>query len=286
MGPSGMFASRGRSRVSYNGASLGEAGAVRTGSVMTATMPGLPSRYLSHQAGQHGDRNRDVAERQHDRGQRREIAQQSVGSIRVPAEGLKHAPDTVPQVQTDGNHCEYVKEHHYRLVKAGDHVVVNVAVFVARIDRAEREVEQVIDDEQQNEQAAVDHRPAREGGLEILSDAVSGRATCVVSRGQLDGCPDVDDERRNKDDSGEPKQLAEAEEGLADGAQKTAVVVEEGWSGVDLEIAPEMDDQIAEPDQARDGHHVFLADRRAPEGSQARDRPASGEGSVDHWYLV
>src|SRR5690348_16908446 len=141
-------------------------------------------------------------------------------------------------------------------MKAGDNIVVNVALFIARIDRAKREVEQVVDDEQQDEQPAVDHCPAGERGLQVFSVAIADGAAGVVTGGELDGRTDVDDEGGDQDDACDPEELGEAEEWLADGSEEAAVIIEEGGAGVDFEIAPEVDDQVAEPDQAGDGHDV------------------------------
>src|ERR1051326_1626844 len=107
MGPVGTRPSRGASSVSYNGSSVGVAGAVRTGSVMTATLPGLPSRlFLS--AGQDGDWNRDVAKRQQHRHERGEVTDQPVGARGIPAQGLEQASDAMPQVQANRNHYQHV----------------------------------------------------------------------------------------------------------------------------------------------------------------------------------
>ena len=43
-----------------------------------------------------------------------------------------------------------------------------------------------------------------------------------------------------------------------------AAAVQELRASVDLEIAPQVEDQVAEPDETGDGHDVLLANRGAP----------------------
>src|SRR5581483_6718824 len=108
------------------------------------------------------------------------------------------------EMQSNGDHGEFVKEDHDRLVKACHDIVVDVALDEVRIDGSEGEIEQVIDDEQQDEDPAVDQRAAGDRGLQVAPHAVAARSSRAVSCCQLHGSPDVQDEGRYQNDAYQP----------------------------------------------------------------------------------
>ena len=82
-----------------------------------------------------------------------------VAGLSPPAEGLEGAPQAVPQVEADHDHGDDVERRDVPMGggEVGDDLVVRPGTAALGVDRAERQVQQVPDDEQQDDDAAVAH---------------------------------------------------------------------------------------------------------------------------------
>src|SRR2546425_12783906 len=63
-----------------------------------------------HQSGQHGERDGEETDDQHDRDPERHALERVLGGGAGAAERLQGAPDPVPDVEADGDHGERVDE--------------------------------------------------------------------------------------------------------------------------------------------------------------------------------
>src|SRR4030095_12357449 len=96
----------------------------------------------------------------------------------------QHAPHPVPQVGPQQQHGGDVDERPRKQAEARDHFVVYIALLEARVHRAERQVEQVVDDEGEEEERAPAHGARRVGGLArppLAAPPPEGRSSCRSS---------------------------------------------------------------------------------------------------------
>ena len=109
------------------------------------------------------------------------------------AERLKHAPEAVIEVVAKHDHGDDVEERNGPDLKAEDHVIVNV-VFVegrAGMNGAERELQQVENNESRDDGAAPQHGAGSVSGIEIgLLDVFDGPGV-ALQQPKLEGRPDV-----------------------------------------------------------------------------------------------
>jgi hypothetical protein len=77
----------------------------------------------------HRDWGGDVADRQHDCDDRRQIAPQAVAARIIQAKRLEEAPDAVVQVQAKHTHRQHVDQRDKPVAEVADHVAVDVAVL-------------------------------------------------------------------------------------------------------------------------------------------------------------
>ena len=108
---------------------------------------------------------------------------------------------------------------------------------------ADRQIEEVGDEEGEDEDAGHGHESGRERGEASAADAASaelatGAAGAEEERG---GRVDVEDEAHRQDDPEQPEHELFGHEGLEGVAQPARVAVEVGAAGVDLEVAEEVD---------------------------------------------
>src|SRR5690606_19534229 len=113
---------------------------------------------LPYQAGQNCDRERDDREHDHQREDCGDRTSDVVVLLVVRAQRLQHAPEAVVQMQAERDHRRNVGERHRNALEADDEVVVDVAVHEVGVCIAEREVQQVVDHEQEDDDTAPLHR--------------------------------------------------------------------------------------------------------------------------------
>ena len=186
----------------------------------------------------------------------------------VDAERLKHAPQAVAQVQAQKADGDDVGERDPPHLKAGNHVVVDVALNVGRagMDVAGGQVQQMEDDEGEHDGARPVHGPRGVGGSDGLLARIADRARALFAQGQLHGRDDVQRDANQQDDAHRPKHFSNA-------VQKRAVGIQFCRAFKDLKVAQQVPDHEDEQDDARDGHHDLLADCGGPE-ARVPDCPA------------
>ena len=172
----------------------------------------------------------------------------------VKTERLYEAGRTVAHVQAEENHRKDVPGRDVPNAEAGDHVVIDVTFFEigARVDDAGGEMEQVIDDKAEEDGTAPIHGTRGVTGDNIFLAGVAFGACGVVTQGEADAGPDV--EQHSSEERG-----ADTPEQFGDAFEKVAVRIDFFGPFVDLQIAEHVADDENEKDHARDGHDRFLA---------------------------
>jgi hypothetical protein len=183
------------------------------------------------------------------------------------AEGLHEAPGAVVEVEAEGEHGQDVEPRDERALEPGHEVVVRVAVDEVRMDGVdpEREVHQVVDDEEEQDDAAPAHRARGVAGLAPLHLAIAHRPRGVVHDGQAPGRPDVQRHRDEQDSPRHPQQHA-----VSEGAQGLGVAVERLRAQVDLQVPEHVADHEAEEDHSGQGHHDLEAEGGPQEAVRVR----------------
>ena len=157
--------------------------------------------------------------------------------------------------------------------------MVHVPAHETWIRGAEREVEQVIDDVQEDDDAAPAHRTGGVGRVRGRETAIADRPRRPAGPRHAHRRPDVRQHRNQQNDPRSPQELAGSENGSAYGAQARGVRVELGRSLEDFEIAEQMCHHEQEQHEPGDRHDRLLADERADEHLPA-GHPDSGRGGV------
>ena len=202
-----------------------------------------------------------------------------VGVVR--AEGLEHGPGAMVDVHAQTDHGDEVGHDDRRVGEPDEHHPVCVVGALGRRVGGELGVrhvrcvlEDVVDDEGQQQDAAVAHRlggVAAAGALQLLVALGSG---AVVQADQLDGRGDVQREGREQGQAHSPEQ-----EWVR--LEARGVVVEGVWPQPDQHVAGGVDEDESDEDQPGDGHDDLLPDSRSPQvGEPAHHRSEMG-GAVN-----
>src|SRR5262245_22038884 len=117
-------------------------------------------------------------------------------------------------------------------------------------------MQEMINDESQNDEAAHQHGAGSVGGTHGMVLGVCDGARGEVVAGKGSGGPDVQEDHEQEEDTHGPEELDVS-------LQEGAVAVEGFRAEEYLEIAGEMADHEQEQDESRDGHDVLPAQRRA-----------------------
>ena len=140
-------------------------------------------------------------------------------------------------------------------------------------DPAQREVQDVEDDEGQQDQPRVEHCPRGDRGLHGSRLHVRLTPGDTIHPRQLDRVDHMEDERGEQRDPEQPQQRPK--------------VLELGGVGVDvfrrqedLQVANQVDDDKADHHQASKCHDPFLADGRPVKGDEAVRRDGPHRGGV------
>ena len=130
----------------------------------------------------------------------------------VDAEGLKHAPEAVAQMEAEQEQGEDVPGGNPPHAESADDVVVDIAFdeMRLRMDVAGGELQQVEDDEGQDDGAAPVHGAVSVVGIDRLLDLVADGPGFAIAQGQLDGGHDVQQHGDDQHQADDPEQFADA----------------------------------------------------------------------------
>ncbi len=181
----------------------------------------------------------------------------------VQAQRLEQAPQAVVQVEAQRHLGGDVEHRHPPHLKAGHHVVVDVAGHEAGVHRPPGEMQQVVDDEQRDDDAAPAHGARSVGGVDARAAGVGDRPRRAADQVELPRGPDVQHDGDQQHHAGAPQQGPPRQLGLAGAAQEFRVGVEHPRTLVELEVARHVPEHEPEQDQAGGGHHRLFAHRRA-----------------------
>ena len=160
--------------------------------------------------------------------------------------------------------------------ETGDEIVIGVAGNEAGVGRAEREVEQVVDDVADNDDAPPAHAARRIGRLAGFESAVAHRARLPTRTGDRQRRPEVCSHGQEERDPQTPQDLRAPEKWRANGAQALSIGIELLRALEHLEVPEQVSDDEQEQDQPGHGHDDLLADQRAHE-AHASAHGGSGE---------
>ena len=183
------------------------------------------------------------------------------------------------QVDAEGDVGDDVEDRHGEARQAGVEVAVDRAAHEVRVDPAPREVGEVEGEEQQDDDPGPAHRAGGEVGSDVVPlGLVLHRSGPAVHDRQRVGGVEVQDEGADQHEAQRPQgvgarqqrdeQLAEELAVDVDVVDLLAVVVDQ--PEVHLEVADHVGDDEADADDARDGHHVLLADGRRVQVEEER----------------
>ena len=193
-----------------------------------------------------------------------------------PAEGLRGAPDAVVQVGAEHQHRHQVDHRQPPGRERVDEQVVRVVRRAAvDVHLADREVQQVPDDEQQQRDAAPPHQPRRLGRSGVLLHRVRRGARRARPSPQRDRGVDVHHEREEQPDPDQPEETRVGQHRLAEGAQVLGVLVVGVVAGEGLQVAVHVQQHEGDEDHAADGHQDLQGDG----GAHAAGPPDEGAGS-------
>src|SRR5260370_25738667 len=140
------------------------------------------SSHLSHQD---EDRKGNVAERDHERKNRCEDSAPGIEFRMIEAEGVKHAPQAVIQMQTErevGDDVDCADPPH---LKSSDDVMVRIIGYEIRMELSELQMSEVIPDEEKDDDAAPSHRSRGVARFDIIAVVVRNRPRATVHQCQL-----------------------------------------------------------------------------------------------------
>ena len=132
-------------------------------------------------------------------------AEQAIDELAVlfvlPAERMEHAADSVPEMQAEERHADDIEDGDDRVGETDDHHVVDVVAIFGVMQRFEvgvgevdslgldGEVQEVIDDEGEDDQAADEHGSRGVAGTDRFVIAIASGARGAVFGAELDGGP-------------------------------------------------------------------------------------------------
>ena len=191
-------------------------------------------------------------------------------------ERLKHAPQPVIQVVAQHDHGDDVEHRRRPELKSRHYVVVHVVNIegTAWMDRAKREVQQMVNHESQDDRPAPHHGARSVGGMKVGLFRVRNRPSSTLQPPQRERSPDMQADRRQKGDSRAPQQRWHA-------PQHFGVVINFLRWLVDLQITGQMPDDKAKQDEPRHRHDSFFADCGIPK-AQPCQRIISGSAHSPH----
>src|ERR1017187_7339082 len=226
------------------------------------------------QTGHHRDGDGAIANRDQDGDDGRALLDQGRVAWVVDAHGLEHAPQAMVQVHAQQDHRHDVKRRDRVVLEAGDDVVVDVRRHGVPIDVLQGEygpngeVQDVKDDEGADDGAAPDHGAGGVGSRHvILLDVGDGPGGPILAP-KLDGGGNVQNYGRQQESADRPQR-----DGVGGVVEEAGVAIDlPGIGRIDLEVAEQVSDYVAEENHAGKGHDGLLADR----GFVKADGPADG----------
>lgn len=130
------------------------------------------------------------------------------------------------------------------------------------MDGAERELEEMENQEGEDDGPAPHHSARRVGGRDVGFLDVGNRASFLLKEPQLEGRPDMKNDGDEKSDTSAPQRAGV-------GFQEFRVVIDFLGRLVDLEIAKQVADDETEENDTGDSHDGFLADGGLPKTKRA-----------------
>src|SRR3954468_15612913 len=129
------------------------------GSPTVKSSRGMDGTSLVDEPEDDGERDDQVPGDQHDREHDREGVDRALAALVALAEGLRGAPDAVPQVHAEQDQRDRVEGGDERVLEALDQPLVGRGVGARGVRSAEGQVQDVVDDEEEEDHAAPAHRP-------------------------------------------------------------------------------------------------------------------------------
>ncbi len=129
-------------------------------------------------------------------------------------------------------------------------------IRLRRMNGSQREMQQVVYDEQTDYRSAPDHRAGSVAGLLVLVESVADRPRRAIPDSQLRRGKNMQTEGRKQDDPSGPEHFRLF-------LQESGVGVQHFRTREYLEVPDEMADDEPEKGHSRHGHDDLLADRRA-----------------------
>lgn len=231
-------------------------------------------------AGQHGDRDRDVAHGKENGNNLGENPQHGGVDGVSETERLKHAPQAVIEVIAKRGHGNDVEERDGPDLETKDNVIVNIVLVKggAGMRDAEGELQKVPNHESKDDGTAPNHGAGGVGGIEIgLLDVLDGPGR-TLEEPEFEGRPNMQADGNKQGDPGGPQKTEM-------GFEERRVAIEFfGWLE-DLEIAEQVSYNETEQDEAGHGHYRFLADGGLPE-PQAKGREIHDSGTHGRYWSL
>src|SRR5262249_2227784 len=156
-----------------------------------------------------------------------------------------------------------IEDRHVNVLESVNHHRINVGTSErigleqreGGVDRAEREMSEVINDEREHDQAAHNHVARSPARFHVIPVVIRLGTRAAIFDREQNGEINMQDHGREEGDSDEPEQGTEIAEVLR-------VTVDPIRSDKDLEVAEQMADDKNEQNHAGHGHDHFSADRR------------------------
>lgn len=180
----------------------------------------------------------------------------------IEAERLEKTRRAVAQMEREEEHSEDVKSRDERALKAEDHHGIDVVMAErilrqggkTRIGRAHGEMEEVIDDECEEDQAAQHHRARGESSLDNVPAPIALGARLPVFDREPDCVVDMRDHDHKEKAANHPEERPEV-------AQMLGVTIDPLRSEENLEVAEKMPNNEEDQDHSRHRHDHFPSDR-------------------------
>jgi hypothetical protein len=217
-----------------------------------------------------GDGDGAIADEDDERENLAKSLEQGPGAVGGEAQGLEDAGYPVAQVAAQQHHGDDVEEgggppgeaidnHFVHIVHLHPMQIIAVKSGVIElIAGANGEVQQVIDDESQDGQAAPDHDAGGGAGHAELLLTVGVFTRGFVRDGELDGRDDVDDHGEEEADTGDPDATA-----MQGGVEHVAVFIDGLRTCKDEQVAHHVTEDKADKGKAREGDEDFFTYRGA-----------------------
>ena len=192
---------------------------------------------------------------------------------------MKEARRAMGEMKREQEKPEHIESGNKVILKSVNHHRVNVVMAVrieleqikAAIGFAECEMEEVIDDKREDDQAAHDHVTRGEAGFDVFLVDVRLRPGAAIFNGELNSKINVKHDGADKKDADKPEQGAEI-------AQMLGVGIDPVGPEENLQVTQEVADDKQDQNNPGERHDHLLSDRRMTKGG---DESATGRRDLD-----